>query len=42
MTYTGKDPKFLNCEFIAWSGDLYEAHQNAQGDEDEDEAETEK
>jgi 3'(2'), 5'-bisphosphate nucleotidase len=37
MTYTGQDPKFLNCEFIAWSGDLYAAHQNAQEEVEEPE-----
>lgn len=26
LSYTGKDPKFLNPEFIAWSGDLAEAY----------------
>ena len=32
--YTGEDPKFLNSEFIAWSGALYEAHSNAvEGDQ---------
>ncbi len=29
LTYTGQDPKFLNPEFIAWSGDLIMTHQEA-------------
>jgi|TARA_R110002126_G_scaffold13118_4_gene56952 3'(2'), 5'-bisphosphate nucleotidase len=33
LTYTGADPKFLNPEFIAWSGALAAAHQSALADE---------
>lgn len=35
LTYTGADPKFLNPEFIAWSGDLMMALQGANAEEEE-------